>query len=123
MRQAYLRLVARFQSASTTPDPVVSTIPQGALRTAVERAFGSEAEHALAVLQCENPTLNPSAIHHDGDGSSDWGLFQINIVYNLGAFDYPQHLLDPWYNISVAASVWRTRGWGDWTCERILGLS
>lgn len=121
---AYLKMIARLQSsAAGTIVPVVSTVPAGAIRTAVENAFGSEAEHALAVLQCENPELNPSAIHYDGDGTSDWGLFQINIVYNRGAFDSPQHLLDPWYNITVAANVYRSRGWGDWTCGRILGLA
>jgi hypothetical protein len=100
----------------------VSRIAAGAIRTAVLRAFGSEGEHALAVLACENPELNPGAIHNDGDGSSDWGLFQINIVYNRGNFDYPEHLLDPLYNITVAANVYHERGWRDWTCGRLLGL-
>jgi hypothetical protein len=99
-----------------------STVPPGAIRTAVLQAFGAEGEHALAVLQCENPGLNAGAIHHNGDGTSDWGLFQINIVYNRGAFDYAEHLLDPWYNISVAAGIYGQRGWGDWTCGRLLGL-
>jgi hypothetical protein len=122
IRKAYLKMLTRVQG-SRVALPVASTVPAGAIRTAVEKAFGSQAEHALAVLQCENPDLNPSAIHYDGDGTSDWGLFQINIVYNRGAFDYPQHLLDPWYNISVAVNVYRSRGWGDWTCGRILGLA
>jgi Lysozyme like domain len=122
IRRAYLRMIARLQSSSVVA-PVGSTVPAGVIRTAVEKAFGSEAEHALAVMQCENPGLDPTAIHHDSDGSSDWGLFQINIVYNRGAFDYAEHLLDPWYNIAVAANVYRSRGWGDWTCGRILGLA
>jgi hypothetical protein len=118
IRKAYLKVA----DASHHPYWVASTIASGAIRTAVMRAFGSEGEHALAVLQCENPTLNPNAIHHDADGTSDWGLFQINIVYNRGAFDTAQHLLDPLYNISVAANIYHARGWGDWTCGRLLGL-
>jgi hypothetical protein len=120
IRKAHRRLMA----ASTTRSPSYPAfyIPPAALRAAIERAFGSEANHAFAVLECENPTLNARAIHYDGDGTSDWGLFQINIVYNAGAFDYAEHLLDPWYNIQVAANVYRSRGWDDWTCGRLVGL-
>jgi hypothetical protein len=120
IRKAYLKM--KMASAAQHPRFVVSTIPPGAIRAAVLQAFGSEGEHALAVLQCENPDLNPNAIHQDADGTSDWGLFQINIVYNRGAFDTPQHLLDPLYNIAVAESIYRAKGWGDWTCGRLLGL-
>ena len=102
--------------------PLPGSGADGPILSAIAEAFGSEAEHALAVLRCENPEGNPSAIHLDGDGTSDWGLFQINIVYNRDALDYPEHLLDPWYNIQVAARVYRQRGWGDWTCGRSLGL-
>jgi hypothetical protein len=118
IRKAYLKMVHESEGRFW----FVSTIAAGAIRTAVMRAFGSEGEHALAVLSCENPELNPSAIHYNGDGTSDWGLFQINIVYNRGNFDYPQHLLDPLYNIAVAANVYHQRGWRDWTCGRLLGL-
>jgi hypothetical protein len=120
VRKAYLRLMAATSTAA--PSSPAFYVPSGALRTAIERAFGSEATHAFAVVECENPTLNAKAIHYNGDGTSDWGLFQINIVYNAGAFDYAEHLLDPWYNIQVAANIYRSRGWGDWTCGRLLGL-
>jgi hypothetical protein len=118
IRKAYLKVVHKSEGRIW----FVSRIAAGAIRTAVLRAFGSEGEHALAVLVCENPGLNPGAIHYNGDGTSDWGLFQINIYYNRGAFDDPQHLLDPLYNIAVAAAVYQQRGWHDWTCGRLLGL-
>jgi hypothetical protein len=116
IRKAYLRTIRKNA-------PARRTAPVGGIRGAVLQSFGSQGGNALAVLQCENPQLNPSAIHHNADGTSDWGLFQINIVYNRGAFDYPQHLLEPAYNIAVALNVYRARGWRDWTCGRILGLA
>jgi Lysozyme like domain len=121
IRKAYLKM-SRESHQGEGPVWFVSRIASGDIRTAVLRAFGSEGEHALAVLACENPEMNPAAIHYNGDGTSDWGLFQINIYYNRGNFDYPQHLLDPFYNIAVAANVYHQRGWHDWTCGRLLGL-
>jgi len=123
IRRAYLRTLSAIAAPASGVTYFHSNVPAGAIRDAVLRAFGSEGQHALAVMQCEDPTLSPNAIHHDGDGTSDWGLFQINIVYNRGAFDYPEHLLDPFYNIAVAASIYRARGWGDWSCGRLLGLA
>jgi hypothetical protein len=122
IRKAYVRALTASSARNHTLQYPSASVAIAAIRPAVMQAFGSEATHALAVLQCENPDLNPRAIHHDGDGTSDWGLFQINIVYNRGAFDTADHLLDPWYNISVAARVYAERGWGDWTCGRLLGL-
>jgi hypothetical protein len=118
IRKAYEQMVERTQGRFW----FVSRIAAGAIRTAVLQAFGSEGEHALAVLACENPELNPGAVHYNGDGTSDWGLFQINTTYNAGNFDTAQHLLDPLYNIQVAATVYHQRGWDDWTCGRLLGL-
>ena len=123
IRKAYLRILSTIAAPASGVAYFHSNVPAGAIRDAVLRTFGSEGQHALAVMQCEDPTLNPNAIHHDGDGTSDWGLFQINIVYNRGAFDYPEHLLNPFYNIAVAASIYRARGWGAWSCGRLLGLA
>jgi hypothetical protein len=101
---------------------IAATTSADSIRSAVGAAFGPEAQHALAVLGCENPALDPSAIHHNLDGTSDWGLFQINIVYDRWAFDFPKHLLDADYNIEVAVRTYRALGWHDWTCGRRLGL-
>jgi ABC-type molybdate transport system substrate-binding protein len=35
-------------------------------------------EKALAILITENEDLNPGAVHYNDDGTSDYGLFQIN---------------------------------------------
>lgn len=82
---------------------------------AVARAAGfPEAQIATAVSVClAESGGKDDATNHNHDGSTDYGLWQINSVHSsilaVGAWNVP---LD---NARMALSVWRDSGWHAWT--------
>jgi len=55
--------------------------------------------------------------------TSDYGLFQINHQYNIEGWRMGANIFDPVWNTRIAYYFWVTRGWSDWTCARIMGVS
>lgn len=53
---------------------------------------------------------NPRAVNHNSDGSTDYGLWQINSVHGYS----PSKLFDPLYNARAAAEVLSSSGVGAW---------
>jgi lysozyme C len=55
------------------------------------------------------------AQHRNTNGTTDWGLFQINDRYWLGPCGVTrQELLDPTTNVACAAKVYEAQGMGAW---------
>lgn len=70
------------------------------LKAECER-YGVDVSEAIAIMLAENPTINPSLIHKNDNGTIDTGLFQINSCnkkefLSMGFND----LTDPKQNIS-----------------------
>lgn len=88
-------------------------------------------DNALRVAQCESG-LNPRALNeNNGNGSSDYGLFQLNdrsvLPGLLSTFgEDPRNLdkaFDPHWNARVTAhKVAYDTNWGQWTCGHTLGI-
>ncbi len=79
----------------------------------------SEVQHAVDVSRCES-SFHTGAWARVGEDSR--GLWQINV----GPGAHPQYaqynLFDPQINAYWANQIWRSGGWGPWTCAHILGI-
>jgi hypothetical protein len=66
---------------------------------------------AVAVSLAENRDSDPKATHKNLDGSTDYGLWQVNSVHG-----YPvDQLLTTTGNARAAFEVWQKQGWNAWT--------
>ncbi len=88
------------------------------LRCVVRIGFGSEAPNAEKIVRCES-VWTPRAVSR----TDDHGLFQINRRWNSEGWRKGANIYDPVWNTRIARWFWETRGWGDWTCSRIMGVS
>lgn len=82
--------------------------------------FGVYADKAVTILKtCENKTFNPTALNWNGNGTWDFGLFQINQVHG-----YTQEQLSDYkFNTDVAWKIFVRAGYQftDWTCAYAVG--
>jgi len=87
------------------------------LECVVRIGFGSQAGNAMRIVSCES-VWNPYAVSR----TSDYGLFQINRTYNSEGWRLGANIFDPVWNTRIAYYFYKTRGWSDWTCARIVGV-
>jgi hypothetical protein len=84
----------------------------------IRAVFGSRSGEALRVANCES-NYDP-----DARSASYIGVFQIHQrihgwrIRKVGGKD----LNDPMTNVLVAHSLMEDKGWGPWTCARMLGI-
>ena len=86
-------------------------------RTLVEAYFPpSEVDRALSIIRCESGG-DPRAFNRRSRAA---GLFQHLLKYwekrSAAAGWSGADPFDPTANVAVAAWLWRTGGWGHWTC-------
>lgn len=97
---------------SGTSGPVTGTGPTLARSAATAAGFpAAQLDMAVAVAGAESG-YNPTATNHNTNGSTDYGLWQINSTHAdlLGGHDWR----DPATNAWMAYQVWRQAG-GSWT--------
>jgi hypothetical protein len=82
--------------------------------------FGHEqGTRAIYMLkECENRTLKTDAINYNGNGSNDFGLFQINSIHG---YTHAQ-LADYKFNTDVAYKLYKNAGYQftPWTCAWVI---
>lgn len=104
---------------TSTPQP--TTNPQDTPESYIREVFGYEqGERAIQMLKnCENKTLNPNAINWNGNGTWDYGLFQINQVHGYTQ----QQLADYKFNTRIAYKLYKNAGYQftPWTCAYEIG--
>lgn len=126
-------------ATTTTPVPTTTTVssipPAPRVRVLapidplVESFFGTEAQAASNVAQCES-TWDPTQVGRAGERGwfqihpgwwTSWGYHQdeagnkIPIVTALGYT--ADDLFDPAINTEVAWNIWLREGWTPWTCR------
>jgi hypothetical protein len=102
---------AKEEPTPTPSDPVEAYIYQ---------VFGDDAERGIKMLrECENKTMNPEAINWNSNGSSDFGLWQVNSIHGYTH----EQLADPYFNTDVAYKIYQRRGntFSAWTCSYVIG--
>lgn len=114
------------------PAPSPFTKEEQKIRKIVLDVFGKDYEKAMYLLQgkkgtCkENYNLDPKATNVNKDGSTDWGLFQINDKWNgiTHKGKAKQLLLDPEINVRVAYRIFVDSGYSFrmWSCGKVLGI-
>lgn len=101
------------------PDPkVINSIvmPDAALGALASGApWTDQAVIAVAIALAESGG-KPGAVGHNTNGSSDWGLWQINDHAHPGLLDGAAWA-DPVQNLSMAFTVWQQAGgkWDPWS--------
>lgn len=87
----------------------------------IREVFGYEqGERAIQMLRnCENKTLKTDAINYNGNGSTDFGLFQINSIHG---YTHAQ-LADYKFNTRIAYKIYKNAGYQftPWTCAYEIG--
>lgn len=105
----------------------------GNMEKLIRDVFKEDADKALLLLKgrgkgtcSENKTLDPKAVNRNGNGSTDFGLFQINDHWN--GFKQPkrndQMLFDPEINVRIAYRLFIDSGksFKLWTCGKEYGI-
>ena len=72
--------------------------------------FGPDCRLALATQRAENPQGKCEIYHYNGDGTLDWGYFQINTVHLKRPGLNLRDLLDCKANIDFAYQLYREKG-------------
>ena len=81
----------------------------------IHERFGVNANDALQVFKCESG-LRPNAIGYNTNGSTDWGVAQINSVHGVDG----HYLLDWHTNIDIAYKIFSDQSWQPWSCRHVL---
>lgn len=71
---------------------------------------------AVAVAYAES-SFNEQATHRNDDGSTDYGLWQINSVHKFAELSSGAWA-DPKVNAQLALSVWKSQGWNAWSVHK-----
>lgn len=95
---------------NTIPEPTPLSISDKILL-----AFGNSGYTMLKIAKCES-TLNPKAVHRNKNGSTDYGLFQINSVHGIP----PEELYDVDKNIAYAKALYDREGTRPWVCRKVV---
>lgn len=95
---------------------LIATITDAAAR------YHLNADHFVAVANCEDPGLIPDqqshAIQKDGTRERSFGIFQINLDHNPSV-SY-ENAIDPVFAADWAAAQWAHGHADHWTCFRNL---
>lgn len=92
------------------------------IKCVIKRQFGSAGQYdnAIRIARCETgDTWNPKVVSR----TDDHGIFQINRRWNGEGWRLGANIYDPVWNTRIAYWFWQTRGWSDWVCARLVGVS
>lgn len=111
--------------ASPTPTPKIVPVrevtpadssEQATIIAYIRQVFGKDADDAIKVARCESK-LNPLAVGHNTNGSTDTGIFQINSIHGVNGY-----FLTNWRtNVDIAKTIFDRNGWNAWTCATKWG--
>lgn len=77
----------------------------------------SQLVDAVAIAFAES-SFNANAVHRNSDGSTDYGLWQINSVHNFPEISNGTWR-DPAVNAQMAYRVYKSSGWNAWSTHRV----
>lgn len=84
-------------------------------RLALNAGFSASAAPVAAAIAMAESSGNPQATNHNTNGSTDYGLWQINSVHS-GQFGTPgARWYDPQYNAQMAHTLWKSQGFRPWS--------
>ena len=110
--------VTPIPTATPTPTPKLTKEEQ--IIQYVIDVFGKDAERGLnMLLNCENRMLRTDAENWNGNGSWDYGLWQINSIHGYSQ----KELSDYKFNTHVAFKIYKNAGYSfsPWTCSEQAG--
>lgn len=103
-------------TATPTPTPVFDN----EIEQYIYEVFQEDAERGIKMLrECENGELRADAVNWNGDGTWDYGLWQINEIHGYTQ----EQLADYQFNTDVAHKIFKSRNnsFYYWTCAGSAG--
>jgi len=86
----------------------------------IKQVFGDQSDNAFKILECENAKLNPNAINHNRNGSTDHSIFQVNSIHSKR---YGEAFKTNWKaNIDTAYKIYQSSGWSAWSCSHKINV-
>jgi len=83
-------------------------------KLAQNAGFPVSASGVAAAVAMAESSGNSNAINHNSDGSTDYGLWQINSVHARQFGTPGSRWLDPVYNAQMAHTLWKSQGFHPW---------
>lgn len=129
------RSAPQVMAAETTPTPTQVPVPTPTLLPdAPENPYMSLLKRYFPVDQVNNASnvmfkesgFRPNATNVNSNGTTDYGLFQINSVHSPDIQKQGmtlQDMLDAAKNIQYAAQIYKQQGWNPWYGADSLGLT
>lgn len=77
------------------------------------RAYNMDIRTAERIIKCESGGRS-NAVHHNSNGTSDHGIWQINSVHGYSLKD----MHDPVESTYIAVKLYERSGWNPWVCSR-----
>ena len=78
----------------------------------IRKVFNQKADEALAIISCENASMDMAHVNRNRDGSFDVGPFQINSIH-IKRFG-TAFMKDYQENVKVAYQLWKEQKWRPW---------
>lgn len=95
----------------------------------IKKELGAKLAQQSDCIVTHESHYHPEAIHHNSNGTTDYGLFQINSIHALK--DTPMHprfdisrAFDPIYNAWYAGTILAAQhNWSAWATARVCGYN
>lgn len=97
---------------ASPPGQIGTLSPLAVAQLALQAGFTPDQVPTVVQIASAESSFRPSAINHNSNGSTDYGLMQINSVHG---FDPKRLQSDPLYNMEAAKQVFDSQGWHAWT--------
>lgn len=112
-----IRTIAAAAALTIAATATPAAADRAALEQLVDATFGPAAAHARRIVACES-SWNPGAKHRNRNGTTDYGLFQLNDGGTLQSLGLTRaEALDPVANVRAAHRLYLRRGWEPWACS------
>lgn len=108
------------ESPVASPEATTAPIPDDVEGYIVYKFGEDDGKRAIKMLkECENKQMKLDALNWNGDGTYDFGLFQINSIHGYSK----EQLIDFKFNTDIAYEIYKNAGnsFSPWTCSYVVG--
>lgn len=105
--------------APITPEPEPSLSDKQEVMSYILEVFGDDADRAIWIAKCESGLRKDAINPNNPNGTTDYGVFQINSVHLKKRGD---KFTNDWReNVRVAKKIFDEQGFRPWVCATAIG--
>lgn len=121
--KATIPVPVSVQVASATVPVVPASTTSGGCSSYLSlfEQYNWNVNDAIAICNAES-SGNPNASHYNSNGTTDFGLMEINSVHSALVNGNLQSLYNPAINIATAYTIYSQDGWQAWSTAWVIGL-